>query len=214
MWLTIWRFYGIIEDTGLVIAETKHGDLQGFLDRNPIAHQQRIEFCVQVAEAVSYVHSHGIIHSDLRLDQFLVDENSQGDLNIRISDFGGSDCEALSIDGNRLPDDPYFDPREAESGRNIDIDIFSLGTILYTIMNGHLPHRSAIQSPADESFTDYQHLVNSLFQASKFPDLANLCIRNVVEGCWERHYRSVPEVETDLRSSATACIESIARSGS
>lgn len=42
----------------------------------------------QMIEAVAFVHSHGVIHSDLALGQFFIDD----DFNIRLGDFNSSQC--------------------------------------------------------------------------------------------------------------------------
>lgn len=51
--------------------------------RNPITPELRSKWCQQLLEAIVFIHSHGIIHSDLALRQFFIDENF--DLRVAIS---------------------------------------------------------------------------------------------------------------------------------
>ena len=76
-----------------------------------------------------------MIHSNLRLENYLV-YMANGSTNLWLCDFGGSTCQGLGLDDEYLSDDPFFDPRLA-SGSTPVIDIFSLVSILYTILTGY-----------------------------------------------------------------------------
>lgn len=157
----------------------------------------RKRFCLQVIEAVAYIESRDVIHSDLRLEQYLVHATSRTSLDILLCDFGGSTCPALGLDGNHLPEDPFFDPTQ-DGTSTPATDIFSLGSILYTILVGHLPHKQPGQFGLDEE-DRYRTHVYEHFARGEFPDVTNLIAGSVIMGCWKKKYQTVKEVLCALK---------------
>lgn len=52
-----------------------HGDLSSFCQKNEVTPELRSKWFQQLLEAVAVIHSYDIIHSDLALRQFFVDDN-------------------------------------------------------------------------------------------------------------------------------------------
>ena len=142
---------------GLLFAEASHGNLHKYLDKNndSISLPTRKRWCVQVTEGVEYLHSEGVIHSDLRPENCLVHKCKMS-LDILLCDFGGSMCRDLGLDGKGLPDPPFWDMVWESTTAT---DIFSLGSTFYTIMTGHWPYKAAHSPQKEEDKWQYEDRV-------------------------------------------------------
>jgi len=99
--------------------------------------EQHTAWCQQAAEAVIYVHARGVLHSDLRPGNYLVDAAPAGSdtLDLLLCDFGGSMCAELGLKGLALPSVPFYHPVFGVES-SIALDIFGLGSVLYFILTG------------------------------------------------------------------------------
>ena len=96
----------------------------------------------QVVEAVRYLHGRLIIHRDLKLGNLFLDSNKV----IKIGDFGFAtkltypDERRKTICGT--PN--YIAPEilEGKNGHSFEVDVWSTGVILYTLLVGKPPFES------------------------------------------------------------------------
>ncbi|XP_059448288.1 CBL-interacting serine/threonine-protein kinase 1-like [Corylus avellana] len=95
----------------------------------------------QLIDGVSYCHTKGVFHRDLKLENVLVDAKG----NIKISDFGLSALpQHLRPDGllHTTCGSPNYVAPEILANRGYDgatSDVWSCGVILYVILTGYLP---------------------------------------------------------------------------
>jgi len=96
-------------------------------------------YALQIIKALKYLHSHRVIHRDLKLGNLFISEKME----IKVGDFGLA--TKLEFDGERkrtvcgTPN--YIAPEilEGKTGHSFEVDIWSLGVIMYTLIIGKPP---------------------------------------------------------------------------
>lgn len=179
----------------MLLGEASDGSLQTFIDENnsSIELVQRKKWRRQSAEAIAFIHSRGVVHSDLRPENILVHETVPGSLDLLLCDFGGALCEGLGLDGNGVPSDPFYDPTQGFE-ITTKVDIFSLGSIFYTILTGYWPYRTRAFFREDDTYLDYVDRVTLLFTEGKYPEVDGLWGGNVMMGCWRKEFTTAEQI--------------------
>ena len=96
-------------------------------------------YSTQIIKALKYLHSHRVIHRDLKLGNLFISEKME----IKVGDFGLA--TKLEFDGERkrtvcgTPN--YIAPEilEGKTGHSYEVDVWSLGVIMYTLIIGKPP---------------------------------------------------------------------------
>uniref|UniRef100_A0A4W4HTM5 non-specific serine/threonine protein kinase n=1 Tax=Electrophorus electricus TaxID=8005 RepID=A0A4W4HTM5_ELEEL len=92
----------------------------------------------QIVSAVHYCHQKSIVHRDLKAENLLLDADS----NIKIADFGFSNEFTVGSKLDTFCGSPPYAAPELFQGKKYDgpeVDVWSLGVILYTLVSGSLP---------------------------------------------------------------------------
>ncbi|GAA6026059.1 hypothetical protein JCM8202_002946 [Rhodotorula sphaerocarpa] len=92
----------------------------------------------QLVLGVAYLHGEGVVHRDLKLENVLLDEN----INVKIADLGfGREFEKGRFMETRVGTLGYMAPEVVSGQRYLgeEVDIWSLGVILYALLTGSLP---------------------------------------------------------------------------
>jgi serine/threonine protein kinase len=132
------------ESPFIVMQYVSGESLQARIDRDGA-----LELCeilrigMQVADGLSAAHQQGIVHRDIKPSNILLEEDVDRAL---ISDFGlarAADDASLTRTGFHPGTPQYMSPEQA-SGQTIDArsDLFSLGSMLYTMCTGRPPFRA------------------------------------------------------------------------
>ncbi|KAJ5927874.1 hypothetical protein N7466_006830 [Penicillium verhagenii] len=193
------EFKGVSEDPfRLLFTEASDGNLQNYIDQHysGIDMSLRFKWRTQAAEAIQFIHQKGVIHSDLRPENFLLHKATGNKLDLLLCDFGGSTNG--EIDGGHLPDAGFFNPCDPPES-TASTDIFSLGSIYYTIMTGHWPYRSPGPFKSLKEIEKYQELVDDLFASKRYPPVDGLEAGVVIQRCRTGEYSDLNAIIADQR---------------
>lgn len=94
-----------------------------------------------MVEVLEYMQSKKVVHRDLKLENILVDEN----MNLKVADFGFATYKHINKLESYRGTKTYMAP-EIKDGKTYDgrqVDIFSVGVILWIIVQGIFPFQEA-----------------------------------------------------------------------
>ncbi|KAF9817703.1 hypothetical protein IEO21_03252 [Rhodonia placenta] len=100
-------------------------------------------FMVQLIGACHYMHTHQVIHRDLKLGNIFLDRN----MNVKVGDFGlaalienpGERKKTICGTPNYIAPEVLFD---TANGHSFEVDTWSIGVILYTLVIGRPPFQT------------------------------------------------------------------------
>uniref|UniRef100_UPI0037E7A099 hormonally up-regulated neu tumor-associated kinase homolog A n=1 Tax=Semicossyphus pulcher TaxID=241346 RepID=UPI0037E7A099 len=118
------------------------GDLMDRIcERKRLEEREVRRYTRQILSAVDHLHKHGIVHRDLKIENFLLDEHN----NIKIVDFGLSNtlkAESLSLELlNTQCGSPAYAAPELLAHRKYGpkVDVWSVGVSMFAMLTGTLP---------------------------------------------------------------------------
>jgi ABC-type transport system substrate-binding protein len=108
-----------------------------------------IEVVVQVAEALEYSHSRGVVHRDIKPENLMVSHKEGEGIRVRVTDFGlamAGTQERITKTATIVGTLAYMSPEQV-AGREIDArsDIYAFGTVLYECLVGEPPFAGEVQ---------------------------------------------------------------------
>ncbi|KAK1168066.1 serine/threonine-protein kinase SIK2 isoform X1 [Acipenser oxyrinchus oxyrinchus] len=140
------KLYQVMETKDMLYIVTeyaKNGEMFDYLTSNGrmIESDARKKFW-QILTAVDYCHSHNIVHRDLKMENLLLDAN----MNIKLADFGFGNFYKLGDPLSTWCGSPPYAAPEVFEGKEYEgpqLDIWSLGVVLYVLVCGSLPFDGA-----------------------------------------------------------------------
>ena len=118
--------------------------LKGVLDRQWPTKKHILGIVQSVGSALSYAHSQGVLHRDVKPSNILLAEAS----NVYLADFGlarMAEAGESTLSGDQLLGTPhYISPEQARGEKDLDAgtDIYSFGIVLYQLAVGRVPYNS------------------------------------------------------------------------
>lgn len=138
------HFFEDVENVYILLELCQNQSLNELLRRRKRLHELEVQCYVnQICSAVKYLHSHRVIHRDLKLGNLFLNDKME----VKIGDFGLA--TKLEFDGERkrticgTPN--YIAPEvlEGKQGHSYEVDIWSLGVIIYTLIIGKPPFETS-----------------------------------------------------------------------
>ena len=133
----------LVEDKGSfgIVMEFFSGkDLKRILmEKGQFTEIETVKICFQIANALAYSHSQGVVHRDIKPGNIMIDDNGK----IKIADFGiaaATDEVSVTVTGQIIGTPEYMSPEQAR-GEQLDgrSDLYSLGMLLYEMLAGQTP---------------------------------------------------------------------------
>ena len=202
--------YGQEEDIAYLVFEFVDGQTlaQVLAPGQPIRPAYAMEIARQAGSALSYAHSQGIIHRDVKPSNILLARDGR----ILLSDFGLGGAfgkSGMTRIGTTLGTPAYRSPEQA-AGQAVDArsDVYSLGLVLYQMLTGQLPFSAS--TPAEFLYAHLQAPPPPLrkFNPDLNPDLERVVLKALAKTPEDR-YPSVDDLlhallQTEKGSTSTA----------
>jgi eukaryotic-like serine/threonine-protein kinase len=125
----------------IVMPFMRGGTLRDRIRNSPLPLNESCQYLRNIADALDYMHQHGIIHRDIKASNILLDDAG----NCYLADFGiaraSNESTQMTTTGSVLGTVDYIAPELFETNikANERSDFYSLGVLLYEMVTGHLP---------------------------------------------------------------------------
>ncbi|CAB4398900.1 unnamed protein product [Rhizophagus irregularis] len=214
--VNIIRFFGItkrennednIDPTSnylLILEYADSGTLGNYLKDNfsKLDWNVKLQFAIQIADAVSCIHQNNIVHCDLHSDNILIHQNI-----VKLADFGLSRKLAeVSTQNHIYGKIAYIDPQhfQEQIDKNNKVgyhykpneksDVYSVGVLLWEISSGEKPFKS---------YNCFYHQPKLMLEISEgkretpIPNTPNDYI-NIYTKCWKNNPSDRPDMQQVL----------------
>ena len=143
------RIYETIETSQYILIIMEHisgGDLLSFVKKRTKLSEKTAKYIFrQLITALKHIHSHNIVHRDIKLDNILIDLNN----NIKLCDFGVSkQIHKGMLLKDKCGTPAYIAPEILSSNddngyEGPPVDMWSSGVVLYAMLSGTVPFKPA-----------------------------------------------------------------------
>ena len=156
-----------------------------------------LQMACQIADALQYAHSNGVIHGDIKPANILIGEDGRA----KVADFGVARLsQSVATHAGKIFGSPAYMAPELLIGGEPDArsDLFSLGVTFYSMLTGFRPFQGNSAQTVCFKVINVEPLPVSSLQADLPPDLDRIVQRAIAKDARER-YQSGAEFAAALR---------------
>lgn len=103
--------------------------------RHRLSMETIVDYTHQILEAVAFAHRKGIMHCDIKPENFILFDHDR----VRLADFGIAKVARRTIQASGSGTVGYIAPEQAMGKPSFRSDVFSLGLVIYRMLAGALP---------------------------------------------------------------------------
>ena len=168
----------------IIMEYIEGGTLRQYLKKKKFnfSERQATNIMIQIANGIKYLHQYGIVHRDLKPDNIMITQQNDFGI-IKIMDFGLSKIvspQEKMVDGYGSLS--YVAPEVLlRTPYNKEVDIWSMGVILFYMLCGHLPFRGSKEDIVANKI---------VFESPEFDEdeweTRSKTVKNLIESCLEK----------------------------
>ena len=180
------------------------------LRRSPLDLQETLRSAVQIVDALSEAHAHGVLHRDIKPGNIMITTRGEA----KVMDFGlakhaSADAEmvggaetisALSGRGDIIGTTAYMSPEQAR-GELLDprSDLFSVGVLLYEMVSGQRPFSGTSSAAVAAAILTYEPFPLARFAPNTPAELERI-VTKLLKKQPENRYQTAKDLLIDLRT--------------
>lgn len=152
-----------------------------------------LKWAEQIAEALVYIHSKGIIHCDLRTPNILVTDT----FDVVLADFASCCIDGVKVStvvNTARYRPPSWENYEEYKESHQD-DFFAFGSVMYFLITRESPYNDL-----------EDHEAIKLYTAGKFPDVSRWPLGALMNKCWRGEYSTASQLLEDVRQCTLALL--------
>lgn len=166
----------------------------------PIAPHEAADWIRQVADALQSAHDRGVIHRDIKPENILLEDGRTP----KVTDFGLAKqlnaASGLTQTRQIVGTPDFMAPEQFDAPQRIDgrSDVYSLGTVLYTLLVGHPPFEDESLGLLIQKIQHRDPKPPRSLRAGIPRDLDTICLE-CLQKSPDRRYSSAAALSADLR---------------
>jgi serine/threonine protein kinase len=187
----------------MVMPFIAYGTLRDRLARGPLSLKEAGKVLEQLADALSFAHSHKLLHRDIKPSNILLRDGEH----VYLADFGlvkyleGE--TGITQTGCLIGTPEYMAPELAEGEATPRSDIYAVGVVLYQMLTGQVPFKSNTPMGVYWKHQREQPIPPSALNAT-IPQAVELVILRALEKNPQRRFSTVRELANAYRQAITS----------